>query len=210
MKTDIRNILLLILIGVFSTSLYSQLKQPNVKELDSLKTKLETLFMEDQLFRRLYQDAEVKFGQDSVEMEYFWKVVEEQDERIEIEFIKIIKKYGWLGINQVGRLANGAQFSIIQHSSIETKETYAPLMKESVLRNESQPIHYARLIDRILVNDKKPQVYGSQTTINDQGKTIFFEIEKPEYVNRRRKEIGLRDIERFAKERGIQWNVIQQ
>ena len=50
--------------------------------------------MKDQLFRRLYQDAEKKFGKDSTEMEYFWKVIEEQDESIEIEFIKIAEKYG--------------------------------------------------------------------------------------------------------------------
>ncbi|QCX37778.1 hypothetical protein FF125_04760 [Aureibaculum algae] len=198
------------MIIIFSSSIYGQLEQPNEKKLDSLKTKLETLFMEDQLFRRLYQDAEKKFGKDSEEMEYFWKVVEEQDKRIEIEFIKILEKYGWLGSNQVGRLANGALFSIIQHSSIETKEKYAPLMKESVLRKESQPMHYARLIDRMLVNNNKPQIYGSQTTNDKNGNAIFFEIEKPEYVNKRRKEINLDGIESFAKERSIVWNITQK
>ena len=198
------------MIVIFSSSIYGQLEQPTEKKLDSLKTKLETLFMEDQLFRRLYQDAEKKFGKDSDEMEYFWKVVEEQDKRIEIEFIKILEKYGWLGSNQVGRLANGALFSIIQHSSIETKEKYAPLMKESVLRKESQPMHYARLIDRMLVNDNKPQIYGSQTTKDENGNAIFFEIENPEYVNKRRKEINLDGIESFAKERSIEWNITQK
>jgi len=205
-----KRIIFIIIIGFFSSSIHSQIEQPNENELDSLKTKLETLLMEDQLFRRLYQDAEKKFGQDSSEMEYFWKVVEEQDERIEIEFIKILEKYGWLGVNQVGRLANGALFSIIQHSSIQTKEKYAPLMKESVLKNQSQPLHYARLIDRILVNDKKPQIYGSQTTRDENGNAVFFEIEKPKYVNQRRKEIGLEEIEYFAKERGIEWNITQK
>lgn len=205
-----KRVMFIIMIGIFSSSVYSQIEQPNEKELDSLKNKLETLLMEDQLFRRLYQDAEIKFGQGSVEMEYFWKVVEEQDERIEIEFVEILKKYGWLGINQVGRLANGALFSIIQHSSNGTKEKYGPLMKESVLRNESQPMHYARLIDRILVNDNKPQIYGSQTTNDENGNAIFFEIEKPEYVDKRRKEIGLDEIQSFAKERGIEWNIAQK
>jgi hypothetical protein len=166
--------------------------------------------MEDQLFRRLYQDAEKKFGQDSAEMDYFWKVVEEQDARIEKDFIQIVEKYGWLGMHQVGRLANGTLFSIMQHSSIETKQKYAPLMKASVLRKESQPIHYARLIDRILVNAKKPQIYGSQTTRDKNGNAVFFEIEKPASVNKRRKEIGLVKIESFAKERGIQWNIAQK
>ncbi|WKN43439.1 DUF6624 domain-containing protein [Tunicatimonas pelagia] len=205
-----KRFILVITIGVFSSLCYSQSAQPNKKELDTLKTKLETLFMEDQLFRRLYQDAEKKFGQDSAEMEYFWKVVEEQDDRIELEFIAIIEKYGWLGISEVGRLANTAQFSIMQHSSIETKKKYAPLMKESVLINESQPVQYARLIDRMLVNDNKPQIYGSQITQDETGNSIFFEIEKPELINKRRKEIGLDGIENFAKQRQIEWNVVQK
>ncbi len=33
---------------------------------------------------------------------------------------------------------------------------------------------------------------------------IFFEIENPEYVNKRRKEIGLAGIKGFAKQRGIE------
>ncbi|XLS27944.1 DUF6624 domain-containing protein [Flavobacteriaceae bacterium M23B6Z8] len=205
-----KKIILILMIGIFSSSVYSQTEQLNEEKLDSLKTRLETLFMQDQLFRKLYQDAEKKFGRDSDAMEYFWKVVEEQDNRIESEFIEIIEKYGWLGISQVGRLANTAQFSIMQHSSIKTKKKYAPLMKKSVLIKESQPMHYARLIDRILINDGKPQIYGTQTTRDKKGKLVFFEIEKPEFVNKRRKEIGLSGIENFAKEKGIEWNTVQK
>lgn len=202
--------ILVIITGLFPSLCYGQSETTNKKVLDSLKTKLETLFMEDQLFRTLHQDTEKKFGQDSAEMKYFWKVVEEQDDRIELEFILIIEKYGWLGISEVGRLANTAQFTIMQHSSVETKKKYAPLMKESVLINESQPMQYARLIDRMLINDNKPQIYGSQVTKDETGNSIFFEIEKPELINKRRKEIGLGRIENFAKQRQIEWNVVQK
>ncbi|MCK0158092.1 hypothetical protein MWU65_12925 [Cellulophaga sp. F20128] len=205
-----KKLLFLFIMGTFSISLCGQYKQASGKELDTLKTKLETLFMHDQLFRRLYQDAEKKFGQDSAEMEYFWKVVEDQDKRIESELIKILDKYGWLGISDVGRLANGAIWSIIQHSSLKTKEKYAALMKASVLKKESQPLQYARLIDRMLVNAHKPQIYGSQTTKDKNENVIFFEIEKPEYVDLRRREIGLEGIEGFAKEKGIDWTISQK
>ncbi len=204
-----KNLFFLILICFISSSLYAQVEQPTDIQLDSLKTKLETLLMEDQLFRRLYLDAEEKFGQTSPEMDYFWKVVEEQDDRIEKEMVVILERYGWLGISDVGRRANAAIWSVTQHSSIEFKEKYAPLMKESVLKGESQPLQYARLIDRMFVNANKPQVYGSQTTQDEDGNPIFFEIINPEYINSRRKEIGLGDIESFAKERGIEWHIIQ-
>lgn len=205
-----KNIVFIITIGLFSATLFSQVKHPNAKELDSLKTKLETLFMQDQLFRTFYEDAEEKYGEDSAEMDYFWKVVEEQDLRIENELIKILDTYGWLGISEVGRLANASIWTIIQHSSIKTKEKYAPLMKASVLKSDSQPSQYARLIDRIRVNANKPQIYGSQITKDKNGKTVFFEIENPCYVNKRRNEIGLKGIESFAKENGVEWEIAQK
>lgn len=83
-------------------------------------------------------------------------------------------------------------------------------MKESVLINESQPMQYARLIDRMLINDNKPQLYGSQVTQDDTGNSIFFDIEKPELINKRRKEIGLGGIENFANQKQIKWNVVQK
>lgn len=54
-------------------------------------------------------------------MEYFWKVIEDLDKRVESELIKILENYGWLGISDVGRLANGVIWSTIQHSSIKRK-----------------------------------------------------------------------------------------
>lgn len=40
-------------------------------------------------------------------------------------------------------------------------------------------------------------------------RNFFFEIKNPEYMDKRRKEIGLAGIESFAKERGIEWNITQ-
>ncbi|MBQ0787626.1 MAG: hypothetical protein KBT69_09005 [Oceanihabitans sp.] len=205
-----KKIIFLFIITLSTTSTFSQNESSNKKEMDAIQTKLETLFMQDQLFRRLYQDAEKKFGVDSAEMDYFWNVAEAQDKRIEQELLLIIDKYGWLGTSQVGRLANGAIWSVIQHSSLDIKEKYAPLMKVSVLQNESQAMQYARLIDRMFINDNKPQVYGSQTTNDKDGNSVFFEIGKPEFINKRRKEIGLEPIEDFAKERGIAWDIPQK
>jgi len=204
-----KKIIFLLIITLFTPSAFSQ-NESNKKEMDTIQTKLETLFMQDQLFRRLYQDAEKKFGADSAEMDYFWKVVEAEDKRIEQELILILDTYGWLGTSQVGRLANGAIWSVIQHSSLEIKEKYAPLMKASVLQNESQAMQYARLIDRMFINDNKPQIYGSQITKDKEGNNVFFEIDKPEFINKRRKEIGLDPIEGFAKAREIEWHIPQK
>ncbi|OBX21766.1 MULTISPECIES: hypothetical protein [Bizionia] len=119
---------------------------PSQKQLDSIKVALEILFKKDQTFRRIYTEAEEKLGKDSFEMNYFWEVVEADDKILEKQVTNIINKFGWLGISQVGRLANDTQWSILQHGSVTNKEKYAPLLKASVLKNESQATHYVRLV----------------------------------------------------------------
>ncbi|QLG45896.1 DUF6624 domain-containing protein [Costertonia aggregata] len=200
-----QTILITIVLSInFSVSGQSQ------KELDSLKVKLETIFMKDQTFRRIYTEAENKLGKDSDAYEYFWQVVEAQDKVLEKEVIKIIDKFGWLGISEVGRLANTTLWSVLQHGSIASKKKYAPLLKASVLKKESQPSHYARLVDRMLINSDKPQIYGTQIDYSSSEAPTFFPIEKPEYINQRRKEIGLDGIENSVGKNGIEWNIAQK
>lgn len=202
----------LILCFLINTSMFSQTnvqyETPTQKQLDSLKTELETIFMKDQTFRRIYIEAENKLGKDSKAYEYFWEVVEAQDKILEKEVANIIDKYGWLGISQVGRLANTTLWSVLQHGSVVSKQKYAPLLKESILKKESQPIHYARLIDRMLINSKKAQLYGTQINYDNEEPT-FYEIIQPEFVDKRRKEIGLNSIKEYAKSRKIQWIIKQ-
>lgn len=114
-----------ILIIIILSISFSALGQSQ-KEFDSLKVKLGTIFMKDQTFRRIYIEAENKLGKDSDAYEYFWEVVETQDKILEKEVTRIIDEYGWLGISQVGRLANGTLWSVLQHGSVASKEKYAP------------------------------------------------------------------------------------
>lgn len=180
---------------------------PSETTLAALKSELETIFSKDQTFRRIYLDAEKTLGKNSNEMAYFWEVVEAQDKVFQKKVTDIIDTYGWLSISQVGRLANATLWTVLQHGSVSSKEKYAPLLKASVLRNESQAIHYARLIDRMLVNSDKAQRYGTQIDYDSHETATFFEIERPEYINKRRKELGLPTIQEFSKEIGVAWTV---
>lgn len=185
----------------FLNPVYSQ----NGKEYDSIKVELETIFRKDQTFRKLYKEAENILGKESAEMEYFWEIVEAQDKVLENSVVEIIEQYGWLSISQVGRLANTAQWLVMQHASVDSKEIYAPLLKASVLRNESQPIHYARLVDRMRINSNRLQLYGTQIDYEQGDEPVFLEIEDPLLINERRQEIGLGKIQEYAKARGVKW-----
>lgn len=182
------------------------------KDFDKpLKAQLEQIYIRDQTLRQLYRDAEEKFGRESEEMTYFWSLVSEQDRINEIEVAEILEEKGWAGVSLVGGRANAALFMVIQHAPLEIQEKYLPLLKASALKGESNGNHLALLEDRIQVRNGKKQTYGTQFTTDEKtGKQIVYDIWEPEYVNQRRKAVGLGPIETYLKKRGIEWTIEQK
>jgi len=176
-----------------------------------LKQQLEQLYVRDQTLRQLYREAEEKFGRDSDEMKYFWKLMHEQDSINERELSGLLEKHGWAGIREVGGQANMAQWLVIQHAPIDMQEKYLHLLRESVKKGESSGNHLAMLEDRMLMHNNKPQRYGSQIKQDEgTGKYYVHTVEEPEYVNQRRKEVGLGPIEVYVKQWGIEWTIPQK
>jgi hypothetical protein len=129
----------------------------------------------------------------------------------EAEVLNIIEEKGWVGKSLVGGQGNMTLWLVIQHAPLETQETYLPLLKESVLKGESSGNHLALLEDRIHMRNGKPQIYGSQIIPDEKtGKQIVYEIWEPEYVNQRRKEVGLGPMEQYVKRWGIAWTIEQK
>jgi len=182
------------------------------KDFDKdLKAQLEKIYVRDQTLRQLYAEAEKKFGRDSEEMNYFWGLVSEQDSINEKEVVKIIDERGWVGKSVVGGQANMTLWLVIQHAPLDIQEKYLPLLKASVLLGESQGSHLALLEDRIQMRQGKPQIYGSQIIYDEEtGKEMIYEIWEPEFVNQRRKEVGLGPIEDYVKRWGIEWDMEQK
>lgn len=190
--------------------------QANIDEYEKdfdkpLKKQLEAIYVRDQTLRQLYREAEEKFGQDSEEMKYFWSVVNREDSLNEVEVLRIIDERGWVGKSEVGGRANSTIWLVIQHAPLETQERYLPLLRESVLKGESRGSHLALLQDRIQMRNGKPQTYGSQITTDETtGKRIVYKIKDPEYVNKRRAEVGLGPIEEYVKRWDIEWTIEQK
>ena len=182
------------------------------KDFDKpLKKQLEEIYVRDQTLRQLYQPAEEKFGRDSEQMKYFWRLVSKEDSINEAEVIAIIEEKGWVGRSMVGGKANMTLWLVIQHAPLETQEKYLPMLKESVKKGESSGSHLALLEDRIQMRNGKPQIYGSQITRDEKtGENTVYEIKDSEYVNQRRKEVGLGPIEDYLKRWGIEWTVEQK
>ncbi|MFM1932316.1 MAG: hypothetical protein RL226_1619 [Bacteroidota bacterium] len=182
------------------------------KDFDKpLKAQLERIYVRDQTLRQLYRTAEEKFGADSEEMNYFWDLVSEQDSLNELEVVQIIEDRGWVGRSLVGGQANMTMWLVIQHAPLEIQEKYLPLLQQSVMEGESSGSHLALLEDRIQMYKGEPQTYGSQITKDaETGADIVYKIREPEYVNQRRKAVGLGPIQDYLKNWGIVWTIEQK
>lgn len=168
-----------------------------------LKRDLEQIGVEDQTLRLLLPEVGKQFGMGSSQDNYIWSLIHRQDTICLIKTIQILEEYGWLGISRVGNAANQALWLVIQHAELATQEKYLPLLKESVESGESEGWHLAFLEDRILMRNKKNQIYGSQATPDRaSGKMKIYPIDDVKNVNQRRTKIGLEPIEEFAKMNG--------
>ena len=157
-----------------------------------LKDELENIRIKDQALRRLLGCINQTFGSNADEeySKYLWTIINQEDSINQKQVIKIIDEHGWLGISQVGFLANNALFLVIQHASVETQEKYFPLLKESAEKGESNLADMALMDDRIRVRNKKKQLFGSQT-ININGRHYVYPIEDAHNVDERRKNVQL-------------------
>ena len=128
----------------------------------------------------------------------------QEDKKNQDQVIKIIDENGWLGISQVGVLANNALFLVIQHAPVEIQEKYFPLLKESAEQGESRLADMALMDDRIRMYHKTKQLYGSQT-ITIEGKHYVWPIEDAQNVDERRRNVQLSSLANYLNSMGLRY-----
>jgi hypothetical protein len=107
---------------------------------------------------------------------------------------EIVKQYGWPGPELVGVDGTEAAFLLVQHAEHEFQKQMLPLVEAAYRQKKLKGQDYALLLDRVLVADGKPQVYGTQAKSFDQWKgqePAFDPIEDEANVDKRRAEVGL-------------------
>jgi hypothetical protein len=115
---------------------------------------------------------------------------------------EIVKQYGWPGPELVGDDGVEAAFLLVQHADYEFQKEMLPLVREAYRAKKLSGQSYALLLDRVLVKEGKPQVYGTQAKPMDQWKgnePVLQPIEDEANVDRRRAEIGLIPLSEYIK-----------
>ncbi|MBD2701896.1 hypothetical protein IC229_14705 [Spirosoma sp. BT702] len=105
----------------------------------------------------------------------------------------IVKQHGYPGKSLVGKPSNETVFYVIQHSN--KIPTYLPVIKKAAEDEELPFSLYAMMLDRSLMYDGKPQLYGTQASCRQlvttkQQRCFVWPISDAKSVNERRKQAG--------------------
>lgn len=114
---------------------------------------------------------------------------------------EIIDQYGWPGISLLGEEGSERIWLLIQHCDLDVpfQRKCLDLMKVAVERGEAKKDRLAYLTDRVLLNEERPQVYGTQCQVVGNEMTLRPTIEL-EKLDERRESVGLSPIATYLDE----------
>lgn len=134
------------------------------------------------------------------------KNLAENEERL----LELLDQYGWPTASAVTEYAAAGAALIINHTNYNLRRKYFPMLEEAFKKGEAQPLRYAKMCDRLLVEEGKEQLYGTQIKYEGMIR-LPYPIEDPEHVDKRRTEIGLGPLSSYLKARfDIDWEVNQK
>ena len=113
---------------------------------------------------------------------------------------EIVEKHGWPGKTLVGQDGAHSAWLLVQHADQDVvfQKKCLDLLKVAVKEKEASAQDFAYLTDRVLIAEKKKQIYGTQLT-QEGDKLVPHPIEDEEHVDERRKEIGLQPLAEYLK-----------
>ncbi len=110
---------------------------------------------------------------------------------------EIISKSGWPTISQVGEKGSDAIWLIVQHSVLDPEfmQSCVPELERLVKSGEAKGWHLAYLQDRTLMQQEKPQIYGTQHVLNSDGVLQPYKLDSPVSVDERRIALSLEPLD---------------
>ncbi|MBJ6110641.1 hypothetical protein JAO73_16580 [Hymenobacter sp. BT523] len=193
----------------------------------ALKRELDSIYTADQRWRLMLFDRRISRRPDSLAtalgvtkvrlLPYIMRQMQHTDSANLVRVRAIVKQYGYPGKSLVGEPTNEAVWNVIQHS--EVIKQYLPVIKKAADKGELPFRLYAQMLDRQLMRDGKPQLYGTQgmsyshtdrATGRREGQPPFiWPIKDPAGVNERRRQAGFATtVEQNATALGIAYRVV--
>lgn len=163
-----------------------------------LSSMIDSLKIEDQLIRNEITRARNMVDVDTATLSNLYAKMRIVDSLNQIVLKDLFQKNGYLGIDIVGVESSHNFWLLIQHCDTDPYFQLEVLraMKVEAEKGNANWRDYAYLLDRVLVNQGKAQMYGTQMKLNADSTSFEPELlMEPERVNIRRFDIGLGKIE---------------
>ena len=118
----------------------------------------------DRTVRRAYRDAlqacpEERAGPNTAAWQ---RVVDVEEANLEV-LVPLLARHGWLGSHLVGADGAHACWQLVQHAPPHYRRRYLPLLARAVARGHASAADLAHLHDRVSVDRRRPQAFGTQS-----------------------------------------------
>ncbi len=179
------------------------------------KLRVELLKMkdDDQKYRRLMLQLQENKEKNEAKITELIHSITDLDTKHTARMEEIVTKIGWPKISDVGEDGSNAAWVLVQHADKrpDFQNKCLDLLKEAVNAQEAKSTNYAYLYDRVQVAYNEKQVYGTQTQKNAlTNKLEFVPIKNEHEVNEKRKDMGLSDIQSYAKRKGMGYQILSE
>ena len=178
-------------VAMFSLSGYAQ-SNP------ALKAELERIMESDQAPRKEYVAALRAQHRDSVLIDRLVKTILHNDSVNTVRVTEILDTHGFPTLAEVGDI-NIAVWAVIQHSDIALIDKYMPQFLDAAKNGDLPKMYVATMYDRCEVWHGRPQKYGTQGTMDENGAFVPSDLLDQARVDEWRDEMGLPPLEEYIR-----------
>ena len=128
-----------------------------------------------------------------------------------VTVVSLIEKCGMPSLEEINQKQMNTIWFVFQHEDNYHRKKYFSLLQKAAQNGELSKGKMALMEDRMLMDDGKPQIYGSQMTDDrENGGFKIYDLQNPETVDRRRASVGLEPLSEYVKHWDIKFEVKQR
>ncbi len=162
---------------------------------DEFRKSMSHADLHDELLKRMRADQDVRMAE-KVDVSKMMAIDADNTAWMK----QVVEKHGWPGRSMVGPDGAQAAWLLVQHAddAAAFQRRCLDLLAAAQEKGEATAVQVAYLTDRVLMHERRPQIYGTQFhTVDD--KLQPFPIANEGEVDARRAAIGLEPISEYAK-----------
>jgi hypothetical protein len=168
-----------------------------------LAAELAAMAAEDQRIRAVPDDGSFAHRMTTEEVIAWRRVSVDNTDRLRA----IVAERGWPGRALVGEQGAEDAWLLAQHADhqLDSQRLFLAALQDAVAAGEAPARHAAYLVDRVAMNEGRPQTYGTQIAGVEDGEGIAWPIADPEQLDERRAGAGLETFEEYV----AQWRTMR-